>query len=155
MRTLNYRTRFIELASEINSSMPEYVVDKTSIALNDDRKSVKGSRILVLGVAYKRDIDDMRESPALDVIRLLEERGATVDYHDPHIPSYREEGHVRTGVPLTDEAITGADAIVIITDHRAIDYARLVAKGKVIVDTRNALAKLPAGRARIVTLAKR
>ena len=155
MRTLNYRTRFIELASEINSAMPEYVVDKTSIALNDDRKSVKGSRILVLGVAYKRDIDDMRESPALDVIRLLEERGATVDYHDPHVPSYREEGHVRTGVPLTDEAITGADAIVIITDHRAVDYARLVAKARVIVDTRNALAKLPAGRARIVTLAKR
>ncbi len=155
MRTLNYRTRFIELASEINSSMPEYVVDKTSIALNDDRKSVKGSRILVLGVAYKRDIDDMRESPALDVIRLLEERGATVDYHDPHVPSYREEGQVRTGVPLTDEAITGADAIVIITDHRAVDYARLVAKATVIVDTRNALAKIPAGRARIVTLAKR
>jgi len=155
MRTLNYRTRFIELASEVNSSMPEYVVEKISIALNDDRKSVKGSRILVLGVAYKRDIDDMRESPALDVIRLLEERGATVDYHDPHVPSYREDGHSRTGVELTDEAITGADAVVIVTDHRAVDYRRLMAKAKVIVDTRNALAKLPAGKARIVTLAKR
>jgi UDP-N-acetyl-D-glucosamine dehydrogenase len=155
MRTLNYRTRFIELASEINSAMPEYVVEKTSIALNDDRKSVKGSRILVLGVAYKRDIDDMRESPALDVIRLLEERGATVDYHDPHVPSYREDGHLRTGIALTDEAISNADAIVIVTDHRAVDYERLVAKAKVIVDTRNALAKLAPGKARIVTLAKR
>jgi UDP-N-acetyl-D-glucosamine dehydrogenase len=155
MRTLNYKTRFIELASEINSSMPEYVVEKISIALNDDRKSVKGSRILVLGVAYKRDIDDMRESPALDVIRLLEERGAKVDYHDPHVASYREEDHVRSGVALTDEAISGADAVVIITDHRAVDYKRLVAQAKVIVDTRNALAKIPAGKARIVTLARR
>ncbi|HWE41327.1 MAG TPA: nucleotide sugar dehydrogenase [Gemmatimonadaceae bacterium] len=155
MRTLNYRTRFIELASEVNSSMPEYVVEKISIALNDDRKSVKGSRILVLGVAYKRDIDDMRESPALDVIRLLEGRGATVDYHDPHVPSYREDGHSRAGVELTDEILANADAVVIVTDHRAVDYGRLVAKSKVIVDTRNALAKLPAGKARIVTLARR
>jgi UDP-N-acetyl-D-glucosamine dehydrogenase len=155
MRTLNYRTRFIELASEVNSSMPEYVVEKTSIALNDDRKSVKGSRILVLGVAYKRDIDDMRESPALDVIRLLEERGATVDYHDPHVPSYREDGHTRTGVPLTDDIVGAADAVVIVTDHRAVDYKRLVDRAKVIVDTRNALAKIPAGKARIVTLARR
>jgi UDP-N-acetyl-D-glucosamine dehydrogenase len=155
MRTLNYRTRFIELASEVNSAMPEYVVEKTSIALNDDRKSVKGSRILVLGVAYKRDIDDMRESPALDVIRLLEGRGATVDYHDPHVPSYREDGHTRTGVPLTDDVISRADAVVIITDHRAVDYPRLVATANVIVDTRNALARIPPGKARIVTLAKR
>ena len=155
MRTLNYRTRFIELASEINSSMPEYVVDKTSIALNDDRKSVKGSQILVLGVAYKRDIDDMRESPALDVIRLLEGRGANVDYHDPHVPSYREDGHVRTGVALTDAVITGADAVVIITDHRSVDYARLVAKANVIVDTRNALARIPPGKARVVSLTRR
>src|SRR5690348_44187 len=147
MRTLNYRTRFIELASEVNSSMPEYVVEKTSIALNDDRKSVKGSRILVLGVAYKRDIDDMRESPALDVIRLLEERGATVDYHDPHVPSYREDGHTRSGVALTDDIVGSADAVVIVTDHRAVDYQRLVDRAKVIVDTRNALAKIPAGKA--------
>ena len=155
MRTLNYKTRFIELASEINSSMPEYVIEKTVIALNDDSKAVRGSRILVLGVAYKRDIDDMRESPALDVIRLLEERGAKVDYHDPHVPSFREDGHERKGVELTDAAIAAADAIVIVTDHRAVDYANLVQKAKVIVDTRNALAKLPAGKARVVTLARR
>ena len=155
MRTLNYKTRFIELASEINSSMPEYVVEKISVALNDDRKSVKGSRILVLGVAYKRDIDDMRESPALDVIRLLEARGANVEYHDPHVPTYREEGHVRNGIALTDEAMSGADAVVIITDHRAVDYNRLVANAKVIVDTRNALAKVAPGKARVVALARR
>ncbi|HET9003986.1 MAG TPA: nucleotide sugar dehydrogenase [Gemmatimonadaceae bacterium] len=155
MRTLNYRTRFIELASEVNSAMPEYVVEKISIALNDDRKSVNGSRILVLGVAYKRDIDDMRESPALDVIRLLEERGAKVDYHDPHVPSYREDGHSRTGVELTDEALSSADAVVIVTDHRAVDYKRVVAKSKVVVDTRNALARLAPGKARVVSLTKR
>ena len=155
MRTLNYRTRFIELASEINSAMPEYVVEKTVIALNDDRKAVRGSRILVLGVAYKRDIDDMRESPALDVIRLLEERGATVDYHDPHVPSFREDGHERKGIALTDAALDAADAVVIVTDHRAVDYARLVARAKVIVDTRNALTKVPRGKARVVTLAAR
>ncbi|HEX2781140.1 MAG TPA: nucleotide sugar dehydrogenase [Gemmatimonadaceae bacterium] len=155
MRTLNYRTRFIELASEINSAMPEYVVEKVVIALNDDSKSVRGSRILVLGVAYKRDIDDMRESPALDVIRLLEERGATVDYHDPHVPSFRENGHERKGIALTDETLARADAVVIVTDHRAVDYARLVQKTRVVVDTRNALAKVAPGKARVVTLAAR
>ena len=155
MRTLNYRTRFIELASEINSAMPEYVVEKVSVALNDERKAVRGSRVLVLGVAYKRDIDDMRESPALDVIRLLEERGAEVQYHDPHVPSYREDGHTRQGVDLTDETLTRSDAVVIITDHRAIDYRRVLDKSRLIVDTRNALAKLPGGSARVVTLAAR
>ena len=153
MRTLNYRTRFIELASEINSAMPEFVVEKVAIALNDERKAVRGSRIIVLGVAYKRDIDDMRESPALDVIRLLEERGATVDYHDPHVASYREDGHSRTGIDLTDEALEGADAVVVITDHRAVDYARVVARAGLVVDTRNALGKVAPGRARVVTLA--
>src|SRR5215203_4549408 len=95
MRTLNYKTRFIDLASEINSEMPALVVDKVSVALNDDRKAVNGSRIIVVGVAYKKDIDDIRESPALDVIRLLEERGADVVYHDPFVPVLREEGHTR------------------------------------------------------------
>ena len=155
MRTLNYKTRFIELASEINSSMPEYVVEKVAVALNDERKAVRGSHVLVLGVAYKRDIDDMRESPALDVIRLLEERGADVQYHDPHVPTYREDGHVRTGVDLTDDVIERSDAVVIITDHRAVDYRRLIEKGHLVIDTRNALAKFEGGRARVVTLAAR
>jgi UDP-N-acetyl-D-glucosamine dehydrogenase len=155
MRTLNYKTRFIELASEINSGMPEYVVEKIAVALNDERKAVRGSHVLVLGVAYKRDIDDMRESPALDVIRLLEERGAEVDYHDPHVPSYRDDGHERTGVQLTDDLLKRSDAVVIITDHRSVDYGRLIAKSRLIIDTRNALANLPKGAARVVTLSAR
>jgi UDP-N-acetyl-D-glucosamine dehydrogenase len=152
MRTLNYKTRFIDLASEINSSMPDFVVEKVAHALNDDRKAVKGSRVLVLGIAYKRDIDDMRESPALDVMRLLEQRGAEVAYHDPHVPTFREEGQSHTGVALTAEELQRADAVVIVTDHRAIDWQFVVDHAAVVVDTRNAVAKLRPGRARIVAL---
>ena len=122
MRTLNYKTRFIDLASEINSQMPAFVVEKVSLALNDERKAVHGSRVLVLGVAYKRDIDDMRESPALDVIRLLEEHGAEVTYHDPHVNCVREDGHVREGVALTETMLAATDAVVVVTDHRDVDY---------------------------------
>jgi UDP-N-acetyl-D-glucosamine dehydrogenase len=111
--------------------------------------------VLVLGVAYKRDIDDMRESPALDVIRLLEERGAEVDYHDPHVPSYRDDGRERKGVELTDDLLKRSDAVVIITDHRSVDYKRLIAKCRLIVDTRNALSRIPKGVARVVTLSAR
>src|SRR5690606_27030069 len=100
MRTLNYKTRFIDLASEINSEMPEFVVRKIAGALNEDQRAVNGSHILVLGIAYKKDIDDMRESPALDVMRLLEEKGATVLYHDPYVPEIREDGHTWTSVPF-------------------------------------------------------
>ena len=152
MRTLNYKTRFIDLASEINSAMPDLVAHKVSLALNDERKSVKGSRVLVLGVAYKKDIEDMRESPALDVIRLLEEHGAEVTYHDPHVPRYREDGHERVGVALTDDVLARADAVVIVTDHSAIDYQHLVDTASLVVDTRNALAGTRASRARIVSL---
>ncbi|HEX9562390.1 MAG TPA: nucleotide sugar dehydrogenase [Gemmatimonadaceae bacterium] len=153
MRTLNYKTRFIDLASEINSDMPEYVVRKVARALNDAEKSVKGSRILIIGIAYKRDIDDMRESPALDVMRLLEARGARVDYHDPHLPSFREEGHERTGVPLSAATLGGADAVVIITDHSAIDFQLVADHAPVVVDTRNAMARTRPSKARIVPLA--
>jgi UDP-N-acetyl-D-glucosamine dehydrogenase len=152
MRTLNYKTRFIDLASEINSAMPDVVVGKVALALNDERKSVRDSRVLVLGVAYKKNIDDMRESPALDVIRLLEEHGAVVTYHDPHVPRYTEDGHERIGVPLTDETLARADAVVIVTDHSAIDYQRLVDKAALVVDSRNALAHTHPSRARIVSL---
>ena len=152
MRTLNYKTRFIDLASEINSAMPDVVVEKVSRALNDEKKSVRGSRVLVLGVAYKRDIDDMRESPALDVIRLLEERGADVVYHDPHVPRYREEGHERVGVALSDAEIQRADTVVIVTDHSAFDYQHLVDTARLVVDTRNALAKTRPSHARVVSL---
>ena len=152
MRTLNYKTRFIDLASEINSEMPAFVVEKVAHALNDDRKAVNGSRVLVIGVAYKKDIDDMRESPALDVMRLLEERGARVVYHDPHVPSFRENGHVVTGVALTDDELRQADAVVIVTDHTALDYQRIVDAASVVVDARNATARLKPSRARIVAL---
>jgi UDP-N-acetyl-D-glucosamine dehydrogenase len=142
MRTLNYKTRFIDLASEINSEMPALVVQRVAQALNDQRKPVNGSRILVLGVAYKRDIDDMRESPALDVIRLLEERGAEVVYHDPHVASFREDGHERLSVPFSDAELGRADAVVIITDHSSVDYQRVVDVAALVVDTRNATAGL-------------
>ena len=153
MRTLNYKTRFIDLASEINSEMPEYVVRKVASALNDDQRSVKGSRVLILGIAYKRDIDDMRESPALDVMRLLEERGAEVDYHDPWVASFRENGHSKSGVELTREALESADAVVIVTDHTGVDYQLVADHARLVVDTRNATQKLKPSRARIVPLA--
>jgi UDP-N-acetyl-D-glucosamine dehydrogenase len=152
MRSLNYKTRFIDLASEVNSAMPDFVVEKIAWALNDDRKSVKGSRVLVLGVAYKRDIDDMRESPALDVMRLLEERGAVVEYHDPHVPSFRENGHEAFSVALSDDTLRRTDAVVVITDHKSVDYQRVVDQAALVIDARNALAKLGPSKARIVTL---
>jgi UDP-N-acetyl-D-glucosamine dehydrogenase len=153
MRTLNYKTRFIDLASEINSAMPDVVAEKVARALNDSRKAVNGSHILVLGVAYKKNIDDMRESPALDVIRLLEERGAVVDYHDPFVPRLREGDHVRTSVALDAAALRAADAVVIVTDHDGVDYQLVVDEADVVVDTRNATARLRSSRARIVSLA--
>jgi UDP-N-acetyl-D-glucosamine dehydrogenase len=153
MRTLNYKTRFIDLASEINSEMPAVVVRKVTQALNEEKKAVNGSRVLVLGVAYKKDIDDMRESPALDVIRLLESQGAEVVYHDPYVPKFREDGHEHASVALTDEEITRADAVVIVTDHTVVDYQRVVRLAGVVVDTRNATAKLAKGKGRIVSLA--
>ena len=153
MRGLNYKTRFIDLASEINAAMPEYVVDRVSASLNDVAKAVNGSRILVLGVAYKRDIDDVRESPALDVMRLLEARGAHVEFYDPHVPRFREDGRYRTGVSLSDEMLAWADAVVIITDHQSVDYQRVVEHAALVVDSRNVTATLTPGRARVRGLA--
>jgi UDP-N-acetyl-D-glucosamine dehydrogenase len=153
MRTLNYRTRFIDVASEINSEMPEFVVRKVSRALNEEKKAVNGSRILVLGVAYKRDIDDVRESPALDIIRLLAERGAVVTYHDPHVPSFREDGHVLSSVPLAADTLRDVDAVVVVTDHKAVDYRLVAEEAPLIIDARNVFARYPSARARIVPLA--
>jgi UDP-N-acetyl-D-glucosamine dehydrogenase len=153
MRTLNYKTRFIDLASEINSQMPAYVVEKVAQALNDERKPVNGSRVLVIGVAYKPDIDDIRESPALDVMRLLEQHGADVVFHDPHIASFREDGHMRAGVDLTPEQLRLADVVVIVTNHRSIDYQLLMDQAILIVDSRNAMARTVKTKARVVSLA--
>lgn len=152
MRSLNYKTRFIDLASEINSSMPDFVVEKVAHALNEDRKAVNGSRVLVLGVAYKRNIDDMRESPALDVMRLLEQRGASVAYHDPFVPSFREDGHEAFSVALSEQELRQADAVVVVTDHTTVNYQFVVEHAKLVVDTRNALADVRGGKARIIPL---
>ena len=153
MRTLNYKTRFIDLASEINSQMPAYVVEKVAHALNAERKAVNGSNILVLGVAYKRDIDDVRESPALDVIRLLEESGANVSFHDPYIPTIREDGHVHEGVDLTAKLLASMDAVVVVTDHKKVDYQMVMDNASLIVDSRNVTNGLVKTKARVVTLA--
>jgi UDP-N-acetyl-D-glucosamine dehydrogenase len=152
MRTLNYKTRFIDLASEINSQMPAYVVEKVVLALNDERKAVNGSRALVIGVAYKRDINDVRESPALDIMRLLASHGADVVYHDPQIPVVIEDGHEWRSVALTGSEIEKADVVVIVTDHRAIDYQMMVDRASLIVDTRNATKGCLRTGARIVSL---
>ena len=117
MRTLNYKTRFIDLASEVNAEMPIFVADKVREVLNRKRLAVNGSKIVLLGVAYKRDIDDVRESPALDVLKLLEADGADVAYHDPFVPEWKEDGVTRRSQTLTDELLSGADAVVILTDH--------------------------------------
>jgi len=153
MRSLNYKTRFIDLAGEVNTAMPAFVTTKVARALNEDRKAVNGSRALVIGVAYKKDIDDVRESPALDVMRLLEQDGADVVFHDPYVSTIREDGHVINGVELTDAEIAKADVVVIVTDHKVIDYQRLVDHAVLIVDTRNATAKTTRTKARIVPLA--
>ncbi len=152
MRALNYKTRFIDLASEVNSAMPDFVVEKVAWALNDDGKAVKGAKVLVLGVAYKKDIDDIRESPALDVIRRLETRGASVTYHDPHIPSFREDGHEMVGVACSDAVLDAADAVVVITDHTGVDYQRVADRAGLVIDSRNVMRRTRAGRARVVTL---
>jgi len=142
MRTLNYRTRFIELASEINSEMPEFVVGKVRAALNNDRKAVNGAEVLVLGVAYKKDVNDVRESPALDIIRLLAADGAHVEYHDPLVPDVVEDGTRLASVPLTDQVLSDADAVVIVTDHSDVDYGRVLELADVVVDARHVTAPL-------------
>jgi UDP-N-acetyl-D-glucosamine dehydrogenase len=131
--------RFIDLAGYINGQMPHFVVDKVQNALNDRGKPVKGSRIHVMGVAYKRDIDDMRESPALDVMLLLERRGGIVTYSDPHVPHLKLDGFALDARP--EESAAEADCVVIVTDHTKFDYAALVERSSLIVDTRNALQR--------------
>ena len=137
MRTLNYKTRFIDLASEINSEMPYFVVDKVREALNRRQQAVNGSRILLLGVAYKRDIEDVRESPAIDVLKLLAEDGAEVSYHDPFVAILEEDGVELSSTELTDELLSGVDAVVILTDHTEFDYERVVDQATVLIDARH------------------
>jgi UDP-N-acetyl-D-glucosamine dehydrogenase len=137
LRTLNYNARFIELASEINTAMPRYWVQKIQDRLNDAGKAVKGSQILVLGVAYKRDISDMRESPALDIIHLLREKGAIVNYHDPHVPTFSHDGMAMTSITDLHAALDGADCVVITTDHALYDWNLVRQSAQLLVDTRH------------------
>jgi UDP-N-acetyl-D-glucosamine dehydrogenase len=130
--------RFIELAGQINGQMPRFVVDKIQTALNNHAKPLMGAHVHIAGVAYKRDIDDVRESPALDIILLLEQKGARVTYTDPYIPSLRLNGHLLSSIAL-EESAGVADCVVIVTDHKALDRRFLVDNAKLIVDTRNTM----------------
>jgi len=152
LRALNYTARFIDLASEINTSMPRYVVGKVQDALNGQRKPLKGSKVLVVGAAYKPDVDDLRESPALDIIGLLQQKGAEVEYHDPYIPSIEHDGWRLQSVPNVVAAASAADCIVIITDHREYDYPVLLERAALIVDTRNALGAAGRGNPKVIRL---
>ncbi len=152
LKTLNYTARFIELASEINTGMPLYVIDKIVNALNDDRKPVRGSRVVVLGVAYKRDVNDVRESPALDILSLLREKGADVVYHDPFVPEVRLEGDLRLhNTAYSADLLASADAVVIVTDHTTFDYQHILDHSALVIDTRHVTASRQ-GRARVVSL---
>jgi len=152
-REFDMPTRFIELAGEVNVSMPHYVVARVMDALNERGKALRGSKVLVLGLAYKKDVDDVRESPSLELIELLQAKGAKVDYNDPHIPKAprtREHDLRMTSVPLTPARLKRYAAVLISADHSAYDYASLVASAQLVVDTRNATAGVKRGRRKIV-----
>ncbi|MDH3734534.1 MAG: nucleotide sugar dehydrogenase [Gemmatimonadota bacterium] len=139
MRTMQYRTRFIELAAEVNAEMPRYVVSRVAEALNAARKSVNGSRILLLGISYKRDVGDTRESPALDILELLRAQGAEVEFHDPFVPELRHDGIDLTSVDLTPTTVARTDCVVVTCDHSDIDYDMVIEQSEIIVDPRNGL----------------
>jgi UDP-N-acetyl-D-glucosamine dehydrogenase len=134
-----FEPRFIELAGQINASMPDYVVTKVNDTLNDSRKSIKGAKILILGAAYKRDVSDTRESPAIDIIRILEAKGAKVDYGDPHVETVEVDGRRMRRTEISPGKIKFYDCVVIVADHTAFDYDMIVRYSRAIVDTRNAL----------------
>ncbi len=142
LKTLNYNAKFIELAGEINSSMPNFVVTKVSDALNRVKKSINGSKILILGVSYKRDIEDVRESPALDIINILMEKGAKISYHDPFVPVVKKNAISLKSVSLTEKRLKDADCVVIVTDHTEFDIKKIVVESKIIIDTRNATSHI-------------
>jgi UDP-N-acetyl-D-glucosamine dehydrogenase len=152
-RQYEMSTRFIELAGEINTSMPKYVITRTMEALNEQGKAVKGAKILVLGMAYKKDVDDIRESPSVTLIELLREHGAKVDYNDPHIPRtprQREHDLKMVSKPLSEKMLKSYDCVLISTDHSSYDYKMIVKNAKLVIDTRNATDDVKAGRKKIV-----
>lgn len=152
MRSLNYTAKFIDLASEINTNMPRYVVGKVQDALNDHEKAIKGSKVLVLGTAYKPDIDDLRESPAIDVIRLLEQKGAQISYYDPYIPVIKEDGWEIKSIADMMAGVREADCVVIVTNHKCFDYDLILQESQLIVDTRNAYGKMGIKNSKVVRL---
>jgi UDP-N-acetyl-D-glucosamine dehydrogenase len=152
LRSLQYTARFIELASEINSNMPRHVIEKVQDALNNHAKALKGSRVLVLGAAYKPDIDDLRESPALDVIGLLLQKGAEVNYHDPYVAQIQHESWEKSSVADYLTEIEQADCVVIVTNHSVYDYPAILERSRLIVDTRNALGKAGRDNEKVVRL---
>lgn len=139
LKSLQYTARFIELASESNTNMPRYTVQKVQDALNNMGKPMKGSRVLVLGVAYKPDIDDLRESPALDVIHLMKQKGADVCYHDPYVPQFEHDGMKMDSITDLMREVATADCACIVTNHKVYDYPSILEQARLIVDIRNAL----------------
>ncbi len=152
MRSLNYTAKFIDLASEINTNMPRFVVNKVQDALNEHEKAIKGSNVLVLGAAYKPDIDDLRESPAIDVIRLLDQKGAKVSYHDPYVPVVKEDGWEIRSIKDLMAGVKAADCVVIVTNHKVYDYEKILEESRLIVDTRNALGRMGLKNPKVVRL---
>jgi UDP-N-acetyl-D-glucosamine dehydrogenase len=151
-RVHGFEPRFIDLAHQVNSAMPRHVVGLVQDALNDRGRALRGARVLVLGVAYKRDVNDARESPAVEVIEELEARGARVDYHDAHVPEISCGGRRRRSVPLDEPTVAAADCVLVVTDHGGVDYKEVVAAAGLVVDTRNATRGVVGGEDRIVRL---
>jgi UDP-N-acetyl-D-glucosamine dehydrogenase len=153
-KEFDFSTRFIQLAGEINTSMPHYIIEKIGAALNDRGRSIRGTKVLVLGVAYKKDIDDVRESPSLEIMKLLKERGAEISYSDPYIPKLQRmreyDFSYMSSEPLTEEALRKTDVVVITTDHSNVDYQWVVDHSNLVVDTRNATKTVRNGREKIV-----
>jgi UDP-N-acetyl-D-glucosamine dehydrogenase len=134
-----FEARFIDLASHVNSQMPHYVVSKVTEGLNERKLALKGAKVLVLGVAYKKDVKDLRESPALEIVEMLDHKGAEVSYYDPYLPFLKIDDIDLTSVKLTKETLKGADCVVIVTDHSNVDYGMVAGSAKLVVDTRNIL----------------
>jgi len=153
-REYDFATRFIELAGEVNTAMPYHVAEATANALNEQKKSMKGSKILLLGVAYKKDVDDLRESPSLKIMQLFQQRGAALDYNDPYFPQLHKMRHYNyenmKSVPLDPQTLASYDAVVIATDHSSYDYNAIVDSAKLVVDTRNATRRVMRHREKIV-----
>ena len=152
LKTLNYNARFIQLATEVNTSMPDYVVSKIADILNQSRRSLKGSKILILGIAYKPDVSDFRESPSLDVIDILKNKGALVSYNDPYIPGLKYEHFDMSSITLDESTMSGFDCVVITTNHSNYDWNWVVRHSKCILDTRNATANVTESKSSVVKL---